>query len=158
MKKNEAVSAGLILFRRKGDGLEVLLAHPGGPFWAKKDAGAWSIPKGLVAAGEDLLAAARREFAEETGLSPEGRFLPLGSVRQKAGKVVHAWACAGDADPAALVSNTMSVEWPPGTGRRVEFPEVDRCEWFSPAEARVKHNLAQAEFVDRLEAALAAAE
>jgi predicted NUDIX family NTP pyrophosphohydrolase len=155
MGKRANVSAGLLLFRRRGGRVEVLLAHPGGPFWADRDAGAWTIPKGLAGAGEDLLAAARREFAEETGLRPEGPFLPLGSVRQKAGKVVHAWACAGDADPAMLTSNTMSVEWPPGSRRRIEFPEVDRCAWFDPAEARAKLNPAQAEFIDRLEAVLA---
>jgi predicted NUDIX family NTP pyrophosphohydrolase len=147
----------VLLFRRGGTGVEVLLAHPGGPFWANKDAGAWSVPKGLIAPGEDLLATARREFTEETGLHPAGPFLPLGSVRQKAGKVVHAWACEGDADPARLTSNTTSAEWPPGSGKWIEFPEVDRCEWFDLAKARVKLNPAQAEFVDRLEAALAGA-
>jgi predicted NUDIX family NTP pyrophosphohydrolase len=154
-KGRESVSAGLLLFRRRGGRLEVLLAHPGGPFWANRDAGAWSLPKGLAEPGEDLLTAARREFSEETGLSPDGPFLALGSIRQKSGKVVHAWACEGDADPAQLTSNTMSVEWPPGSGKRVEFPEIDRCAWFEPAEARAKLNPAQAEFVDRLEAALA---
>lgn len=151
----EVVSAGLLLFRRRRARLELLLAHPGGPFWASKDAGAWTIPKGLVAAGEDLLAAACREFAEETGQTPTGPFQPLGSVRQRAGKVVHAWACEGDADPAALVSNVMSMEWPSGSGRRIEFPEVDRCDWFDPTQAREKLNPAQAVFVDRLEAVLA---
>jgi predicted NUDIX family NTP pyrophosphohydrolase len=155
MKKRGGVSAGLLLFRRRAGRLEVLLAHPGGPFWVNRDAGAWTIPKGVANEGEDLLAAARREFGEETGLRPEGPFIELGSVRQKAGKVVHAWACEGDADPAALTSNTMWAEWPPGSGRRAEFPEVDRCEWFAPDEARAKLNPAQAEFVDRLEAALA---
>jgi predicted NUDIX family NTP pyrophosphohydrolase len=148
------VSAGLLLFRRTAGGLEVLLAHPGGPFWAKKDAGAWTIPKGVADSGEDLLAAARREFAEETGHHPEGPFIPLGSVRQKAGKEVHAWACNGDLDPTKATSNTMSVEWPPRTGQRVRVPEVDRCGWFAPAEARVKLNPAQAAFIDRLEEAL----
>lgn len=149
------MSAGLMLFRRSNRRLEVLLAHPGGPFWANRDAGAWTIPKGIANAGEDLLAAARREFAEETGLRPDGPFWPLGSVRQKAGKVVHAWGCEGDADPASLASNTMSAEWPPRSGRRVEFPEVDRYEWFPPEETRAKLNPAQAVFVDRLKAALA---
>jgi predicted NUDIX family NTP pyrophosphohydrolase len=156
MAKRANLSAGLLLFRRTGGRLEVLLAHPGGPFWAGKDAGAWTIPKGVPRSGEDLLDAARREFTEETGLSPPGPFLPLGDVRQKAGKVVHAWACEGDADPALLTSNTMSVEWPPGSGKRIEFPEVDRCAWFDLAEAREKLNPAQAAFIDRLEAALAA--
>jgi len=133
----------------------VLLAHPGGPFWANKDAGAWTIPKGLVNPGEDQLAAARREFAEETGLHPDGPFLPLGSVRQKAGKVIHAWACEGDADPAAVTSNTMRVEWPPRSGEWVTIPEIDRCGWFEPAAARGKINPAQAELIDRLEEMLA---
>jgi predicted NUDIX family NTP pyrophosphohydrolase len=155
MKKRDAVSAGLLLFRRGSAGLEVLLAHPGGPFWASRDTGAWTIPKGLAEAGEDLLSAARREFAEETGLRPDGPFLPLGDIRQKGGKVVHAWACEGDADPAALTSNLVSVEWPAGSGRRIEFPEVDRCAWFAPAEAREKLNPAQAAFVERLEVVLA---
>ena len=156
MKKTRAsVSAGLLLFRRRDGRLEVLLAHPGGPFWANRDAGAWTVPKGLVEPGEDLLSAARREFAEETGLRPDGPFLPLGDVRQKAGKVVYAWACEGDADPSQLTSNLMSVEWPPGSGKRVEFPEVDRCEWFDPVEARERLNPAQVAFVDRLDAALA---
>jgi predicted NUDIX family NTP pyrophosphohydrolase len=158
MRRREGVSAGLLLFRRSDGRLEVLLAHPGGPYWVNRDAGAWTIPKGAGNAGEELLVTARREFAEETGLRPEGPFLPLGSVRQKAGKLVHAWACEGEADPSALVSNTMWAEWPPGSGRRVEFPEVDRCAWFSPEEARAKLNPAQAEFIDRLEAALAGAE
>jgi predicted NUDIX family NTP pyrophosphohydrolase len=155
MNKREAVSAGVLLFRRSGGRLEVLLAHPGGPFWASKDAGAWTIPKGLAEADEELLAAARREFAEETGLRPEGPFLPLGHVRQKSGKVVHAWACEADADPALMRSNTMWIEWPAGSGKRIEIPEIDRCGWFDPVEARRKLNPAQVAFVDRLEAALA---
>jgi predicted NUDIX family NTP pyrophosphohydrolase len=155
MAKRATVSAGLLLYRRTGDELEVLLAHPGGPFWAHRDAGAWSIPKGLVAEGEDLLAAACREFEEETGLRPSGPFLPLGSVRQKAGKLIFAWAWAGDADPACLTSNLMWTEWPRGSGRWQRFPEVDRCAWFSPQIAREKLNLAQAAFIDRLEAQLA---
>src|SRR5579883_1740855 len=145
------VSAGLMLYRCGPDGPEVFLAHPGGPFWANKDAGAWTIPKGLVEPGEDLLAAACREFAEETGIPPRGPYRPLGSIRQKAGKVVHAWAWEGDADPAAVVCNTTRVEWPPGSGRVLTVPEVDRCGWFAPAVAREKLNPAQAEFVDRLE-------
>ena len=149
------VSAGLLLFRRTAGRLEVFLAHPGGPFWANKDAGAWTIPKGLINPGEDQLAAARREFAEETGLHPDGPFLPLGSVRQKAGKVVHAWACEGDADPAAVASNTMRVEWAPRSGKWVTIPEIDQCGWFDPAAAREKVNPAQAEFIDRLEEMLA---
>jgi predicted NUDIX family NTP pyrophosphohydrolase len=131
------------------------LAHPGGPFWTDKDTGAWTLPKGLAGPGEDLLTAARREFAEETGLHPEGPFLALGSVRQKAGKVVHAWACEGDADPNELTSNTMVVEWPPRSGKQVDFPEVDRCARFGPVEARRRLNPAQVEFIDRLQTILA---
>ncbi len=150
-----SVSAGLLLFRRRADGgVEVFLAHPGGPFWARKDAGAWTIPKGLVDDGEDPVDAARREFAEETGIRPSGELLPLGSVRQKAGKTVHAWAWEGDADPAGIVSNHARVEWPPRSGRWVTYPEVDRCGWFAPEEAREKLIPAQAELVDRLLALL----
>jgi predicted NUDIX family NTP pyrophosphohydrolase len=158
MAKRPNVSAGLLLYRRGPGGLEVFLAHPGGPFWAKRDEGAWSIPKGVVNAGEDPLTAARREFAEETGLRPDGPFLPLGSIRQKAGKTVHAWACEGDADPTRVTSNVMTAEWPKGTGRRLTFPEVDRCGWFDPPTAKAKLNPAQAEFIDRLEAALGSAD
>jgi predicted NUDIX family NTP pyrophosphohydrolase len=152
--KRPSVSAGLLLFRRLGGRLEVFLAHPGGPFWANRDLGAWTIPKGVLDADEDPLAAACREFAEETGVTAVGPFLPLGSVKQKAGKTIHAWAWEGDADPTCAKSNTMRLEWPRGSGRWVEFPEVDRCAWFTPVEARAKLNPAQAEFVDRLEAAL----
>ena len=149
------MSAGLLLFRRSGDGaLEMFLAHPGGPFWAHRDDGAWTIPKGALNADEPLLDAARREFEEETGLRPTGPFLPLGSIRQKAGKTVHAWAWEGDADPARVTSNTMRTEWPRGSGQWLTFPEVDRCACFDPATARVKLNAAQAEFVERLEAVL----
>lgn len=143
-------SAGLLLYRRRGGGLEVFLGHPGGPFWARKDAGAWSIPKGLVDADEEPLAAARREFEEETGVRPAGPFLPLGSVRQKGGKVVHTWAVEGDVDPATIRSNVTRLEWPRGSGRWLTFPEVDRCGWFDLATAREKINPAQAEFLDRL--------
>jgi len=148
------VSAGLLLFRRQAGRLEVFIAHPGGPFWRDRDAGAWTIPKGIVEAGEDLLDAARREFLEETSIVPVGPFIPLGSIRQKAGKMVHAWAWEGEADPATITSNTMRTEWPRGSGRMIEFPEVDRCAWFDPATAKSKMNPAQAELVDRLEAAL----
>jgi predicted NUDIX family NTP pyrophosphohydrolase len=154
MPKSSSVSAGLLMYRRGPNGVELFLAHPGGPFWRDREAGAWSIPKGVVEEGEDLLAAARREFAEETGLRPEGPFLPLGSVRQKAGKRVHAWAVEGDADPATVTSNVMRTEWPRGSGRWLTFPEVDRCAWFTAAVAREKINAAQAELIDRLEAAL----
>jgi predicted NUDIX family NTP pyrophosphohydrolase len=142
------------MYRHTGGELEVLLAHPGGPFWAHRDAGAWSIPKGLVHEGEDLLAAACREFEEETGIRPNGPFLSLGSVRQKAGKLIHAWAWEGDADLARLTSNVMRTEWPRGSGRWLRFPEVDRCAWFDPQTAREKMNPAQAAFIDRLQAEL----
>ena len=156
MAKRPNVSAGILLFRRTNGGLELFLAHPGGPFWEGRDANAWTIPKGVVEPDEDQLAAARREFEEETGIHLDGPFIPLGSVRQKAGKTVHAWACEGDADPARVTSNTMTTEWPRGSGRRITFPEVDRCAWFDPRTARAKINAAQAELIDRLEAALGA--
>jgi predicted NUDIX family NTP pyrophosphohydrolase len=155
MAKPPKESAGLLLFRRTHGGVEVFLAHPGGPFWAKRDAGAWSLPKGVLDEGEDRLAAARREFEEETSFLPAGPFVPLGSVRQKAGKIVHAWACEGDADPALVKSNVMSTEWPRGSGRILTFPEVDRCAWFDLPTARVKIIAAQTEFLDRLEAVVA---
>jgi predicted NUDIX family NTP pyrophosphohydrolase len=156
MAKTEKVSAGILLYRGRGRDLQLLLAHPGGPFWVHREAGAWTIPKGVADAGEDLLAAARREFAEETGSSLDGPFQSLGSVRQRAGKVVHAWAVEGDLDPATAVSNTMRSEWPRASGRWITYPEVDRCEWFAPEAARSRINPAQALFIDRLEAALAA--
>ena len=146
----------MILFRRSEKGLEVLLAHPGGPFWRNRDAGAWTIPKGIVEPNEDILDAARREFIEETGITPNPPFIPLGSVKQKAGKTVHAWAWEGDADAAAIISNSGRTEWPRGSGRWITYPEVDRCEWFDGASARHKMNPAQAELVERLEALLAA--
>lgn len=145
-----AVSAGLLLFRRRIGALEVFLAHPGGPFWKGRDEGAWTIPKGVLDPGEDPLAAARREFAEETGVVPVGPFLALDSVKQRAGKVVHAWAWEGDADAERVTSNTSRIEWPRGSGRWQSYPEVDRCAWFDPETARRKLNAAQAEFVGRL--------
>jgi predicted NUDIX family NTP pyrophosphohydrolase len=148
-------SAGLLLFRRSTAGIEVFLAHPGGPFWRHRDAGAWTIPKGMVEEGEEPLDAARREFAEETGIDPIGPFVPLGEIRQKAGKRVAAWAWEGDADPSATVSNVMRTEWPRGSGRWMDFPEVDRCAWFSLEVARGKLIGAQVELLDRLEAVLA---
>lgn len=151
MSKQPNVSAGLLLFRRTSGGLEIFLAHPGGPFWQKRDEGAWTIPKGLVAEDEELLDAARREFEEETGIVPQEPFLPLGSIRQKAGKTVHAWAWEGDADPEQIVSNTMRMQWPHGSGRWRTYPEVDRCAWFDPTTARAKINAAQAELITRLE-------
>jgi predicted NUDIX family NTP pyrophosphohydrolase len=145
------MSAGLLLYRQGDGGPEVLLVHPGGPFWARKDAGAWSIPKGEVDEGEDPEAAARRELAEELGSAPPlGELIDLGEVRQQGGKVVHAWAAEADFDPATLRSNTFELEWPPSSGRRQEFPEVDRAEWFPPDAARTKINPAQAAFIDRL--------
>ncbi|MFN7919859.1 MAG: NUDIX domain-containing protein [Bryobacteraceae bacterium] len=148
-------SAGILLYRRTASGVEVFLVHPGGPFWARKDEGAWSIPKGEFDEAEDPLEAARREFREETGADPGERFIPLGEVRLRSGKVVLAWAAEGDLDPARLVSNTFSMEWPPHSGRIQHFPEVDRGEWFSPGAARHKCNPAQNAFLDRLLAALA---
>jgi predicted NUDIX family NTP pyrophosphohydrolase len=144
------VSAGLLMYRRRAGALEVLLAHPGGPFWKNKDLGAWTIPKGEIVEGEDPLATARREFEEETSLRPEGPFEPLGSVTQKGGKVVHAWAFEGDCDPAAVRSNTYKVEWPPRSGQWREFPEVDRACWFGLDDARAKINPAQARLLDAL--------
>lgn len=133
----------------------MLLVHPGGPFWARRDAGAWSIPKGEIDPGEDPLAAARREFAEELGSPPpDGAALALGEVRQKSGKRVSAWTLAGDLDPATVTSNTFTMEWPPRSGRTQEFPEVDRAQWFSLDTAREKLIAAQAAFLDRLDQAL----
>lgn len=149
-----AVSAGLLLYRERDGALEVLLVHPGGPFFARRDLGAWSIPKGLVEAGEDLLAAARRELAEEIGVDAPGEAIPLGSARQKSGKTVHAWAVAADFDPRALQSNTFELEWPRGSGRMRSFPEVDRAAWFDLAEARRRVVPAQAAFLDALASAL----
>ena len=146
-------SAGILLHRAGSDGREVLLVHPGGPFWAKRDAGAWSIPKGEYDDGEDPLAAALREFEEEVGsaLDAAGELIALGDVRQKNRKVVTAWAAEGDVDASAVRSNTFEMEWPPRSGRRQEFPEIDRAEWFPLARAREKLIEAQAAFVDRLE-------
>jgi predicted NUDIX family NTP pyrophosphohydrolase len=146
-------SAGLLLYRR-GDGIEVFLVHPGGPFWAGKDAHAWSVPKGEFVGGEDALSAARREFAEETGLSIDGTFLALAPVKQPGGKIVHAWAVEGDCDPAAVKSNSFSLEWPPRSGRMQEFPEVDRAAWFPLAVAREKIHKGQVALLDALEAML----
>lgn len=147
-------SAGLLMYRRRGNGVEVLLVHPGGPFWAHKDEGAWSIPKGEVEAGEDALAAARREFAEETGFEPRGPYVPLGTIKQKGGKVVTAWAFEGDCDASAVRSGTFSMEWPPRSGQHREFPEVDRAAFFGLEEARRKINPGQAALVVELGRAL----
>jgi len=145
-----ARSAGLLMFRRIGGDFAVLLVHPGGPFWRRKDLGAWSIPKGEYAQGEEPLAVARREFEEETGARPDGDFRPLGEVVQPGGKRVVAWAVEGDFDPATLVSNSFEIEWPARSGRKVRFPEVDRAEWFAPAVARDKMLAGQRPFIDRL--------
>ncbi|MEE9913587.1 MAG: NUDIX domain-containing protein [Deltaproteobacteria bacterium] len=144
-------SAGLLMFRDVSGHLEVLLAHPGGPFWAKKDEGAWSIPKGEFEAGEEPLEAARREFAEETGMAPAGHFIPLEPLRQPGGKLVFAWAVRGDFDPASLKSNTFSMEWPPGSGRKEDFPEVDRAAWLTMDAAMRKIVKGQAPFLLQLQ-------
>jgi predicted NUDIX family NTP pyrophosphohydrolase len=150
-------SAGLLLFRHVGSDLEVLLVHPGGPFWATRDVGSWSIPKGECEEGEDPRATARREFAEELGTpAPPGEALELGEVRQKAGKIVVAWAIAGDLDPEHITSNTFTMEWPPRSGRSEEFPEVDRAQWFGLAEARERINPAQVALLERLQEAVGA--
>jgi len=146
-------SAGILLFRRNGGEAEFLLVHPGGPFWAKKDAGAWTIPKGQIEAEEEPRACAIRELEEELGSAPEldpEQLIELGSIKQKAGKVVEAWAAEADFDPATLASNTFSMEWPPRSGSQQEFPEVDRAGWFDLATARKKILPAQAELLDRL--------
>jgi len=147
-----ARSAGILVHRRRGGKLEVLLVHPGGPLWAKRDRGAWSIPKGEYGADEDGLAAARREFAEELGLpAPEGPVADLGEVRLKSGKRVQAWSVAGDLDVGVITSNTFELEWPPRSGRTIDVPEVDRAQWFGLQEARERLNPAQVALLDRLE-------
>jgi predicted NUDIX family NTP pyrophosphohydrolase len=149
------VSAGVLLYRRRGGELEVLLVHLGGPFWAKKDAGAWFVPKGEVHPGEEELAAARREFAEETGLSADWELMELGSVRHKSGKKVSAWAMEGDCDPSSLRSNTFEMEWPPKSGKKKEFPEIDRAGFFGVQAAREKMHPSEFPFVERLAALVA---
>ena len=143
-------SSGLLMYRPGPGGPEVMLIHPGGPFWRNKDEGAWSIPKGEVEGGEDLLSAAVREFEEETGLKPAGPFIELKPIRQKGGKTVHAWAFEGDCDPATIRSNTFMVEWPPRSGRQVEFPEIDRSAFFDLGLAAKKINPAQAGLIEEL--------
>ncbi len=151
----DRVSAGILLYRSRDAAIQVLLAHPGGPFHATKDLGAWTIPKGEVEPGEDLVDVARREFSEETGhAAPEDGAIALGTIRQRGGKIVHAWALPGDLDPAAARSNTFSMEWPPGSGRLEAFPEIDRVAWFDLAEARLRVKEAQVPFLDRLSDAL----
>jgi predicted NUDIX family NTP pyrophosphohydrolase len=143
------ISAGLLMFRHRPGGAEVLLVHPGGPFWRNKDAGAWSIPKGESSQQEDLFATARREFLEETGIEPQGPLIPLGEVKQAGGKIVAAWAFEGDCT-GPVRSNRFTMEWPPRSGKMREFVEVDRAEWFSLEEANRRINAAQTAFLDRL--------
>jgi predicted NUDIX family NTP pyrophosphohydrolase len=143
-------SAGLLVYRRHENGLEVFLVHPGGPLWAKKDLGAWTIPKGEYNESEPALNAAIREFGEETGFSVSGDFLELGEIRQAGGKLVTAWAYAGDFDPANLVSNECEIEWPPRSGRQISIPEVDRGAWYAVPEARTRIFESQQPFLDRL--------
>lgn len=146
------ISAGLLLYRRRGTGAEVFLVHPGGPYWVKQDEGAWSVPKGLVDSAEAELACARREFTEETGfeLPGGGGEVDIGIYRQPSGKRLHLWALEGDCDPAGLRSNLFEMEWPPRSGKMARFPEVDRAEWFGLEQARAKVNPAQAAFIDAL--------
>ena len=144
-------SAGILMYRERSGQIEILLVHPGGPFWAKKDDGAWSIPKGEYDENEDPLDAARREFEEETGFRPEGQFVPLSPIKQPGGKVVTAWVAVGDFDASAIRSNTFALEWPRGSGRFREYPEVDRAGWFSMAEARQKILKGQVALLDQLE-------
>jgi predicted NUDIX family NTP pyrophosphohydrolase len=145
-------SAGILLYRRTSAGIEVLLGHPGGPYFENKDVGAWSIPKGQAENGEDLLAVAKREFGEETGhvVGSNARLLELGSIRQRGGKIVHAWALEGDMDPADARSNTFPMEWPPRSGIFIEVPELDQVAWFTPEQARVAMNPAQVKLIDAL--------
>ena len=149
------ISAGLLMYRRGASGVEVLLVHPGGPLWKNKEKGAWSIPKGEVHLGEDLLEAARREFEEELGSVAAGEFIPLAPIRQKSGKVVHAWAVEGSIDTASIRSNTFEMEWPPKSGKRVAFAEVDRAEFVDVETAKRRINPAQVALVEELSRILA---
>lgn len=144
-------SAGLLLFREVSGHMEVLLVHPGGPFWAKKDDGAWSIPKGEFEDDEDPLVAAKREFEEETGFTPDGETIPLEPLRQPSGKLVYAWAMKRDLDPTVVKSNTFSIEWPPRSGKHQEFPEIDRAAWFTIEQASHKILKGQAPFLAQLQ-------
>jgi len=148
------LSAGLLMYRIKDGAIQVLLAHPGGPFFVNKDDEHWSIPKGEPDADEDLFVTAQREFEEETGVKPTGPFIPLQPIQQKGGKIVHAWAFEGDCDPKTIVSNTFTMEWPPRSGKRQEFPEIDRAEFFDLATARTKIKGGQEGLIDELEAVL----
>ncbi len=150
-----ARSAGLLMYRRTDSALEVFLVHPGGPFWAHKDYGAWTIPKGEIGPHEDPLSAAKREFLEETGVAPEGPFLELTPIRQRGGKVVQAWAFEGTCDPDGITSNTFELEWPPRSGRRRQYPEIDRAAFYSVKQALRKINSAQAALIDELVSRLA---
>ena len=149
MAKKE--SAGLLMYRLRNSALEVFLVHPGGPYWAKKDQGAWSIPKGEFGEGEDGLEAAKREFREETGLVPQGSFIALSPIKQAGGKTVYGWAVRGDCDAKTIASNTFTMEWPPRSGNRQEFPEVDRAEWFAIEVAKEKILKGQVRFLEELE-------
>lgn len=154
-QRQSVVSAGLLMYRFNRGALEIFLGHPGGPFFAKKDEGAWSIPKGEVGADEDLLQTAVREFEEETGVKPKGEYVSLGHIRQKNGKIVHAWAVKGDWDNTKPIrSNTFTIEWPPHTGKKQEFPEIDRGAFFDSKTARQKINPAQIPLIERLQALL----
>src|ERR1700693_3772695 len=147
------ISAGLLMYRgrtEQSNSVEILLAHPGGPFWKNKDDGAWTIPKGEVTPGEDLLAAAIREVTEETGLTPAPPFVPLGEIKQKSGKIIHAWAFRGDCDPAQIRSNTFELEWPPKSGLTQEFPEIDRAKFYDLVVARQKILVSELQLLDRL--------
>jgi predicted NUDIX family NTP pyrophosphohydrolase len=155
MRRRPEISAGLLVFRRSNE-LEVLLAHPGGPFWSKKDDGVWTIPKGLTGPDADLLATAQREFAEETNLAVQGDFIPLAPVKQKSGKVVHAWAVEANLDLAAFASNTFEIEWPPKSRRKQHFPEIDRIAYFPPPIAMVKILAYQLPLILELQSRIAA--
>jgi predicted NUDIX family NTP pyrophosphohydrolase len=150
-RKAAKVSAGILVYRLSANGPEVFLVHPGGPFWAKRDLGSWSVPKGEVEGDEDLLEAAKREFHEETGARIEGEFIELAALRQPSGKVVRVWAVEGEIDASSITSNTFSIEWPPRSGETREFPEIDRAEWFTLPEARDKLLVGQRPLLDQLE-------
>lgn len=150
MSKTPRQSTGLLMYRHGGDALEVFLVHPGGPYWSKKDEGSWTLPKGEYEVGEEPLAAAQREFHEETGFDANEPFMELGTVKQKSGKLVLAWAFKGDCDPTNLVSNTCEIEWPPRSRKRIVIPEVDRGAWFSLENGRIYIREEQRPFLDRL--------